>query len=509
MNGLTNFAIKTYFSSLIPRVKKWMAEPLAAQEKQFETLLDKAKHTEWGKKYGYAEIKDYKQFTQRVPIYTYEELQPYIQRMMQGEENILWPSNINFFSKSSGTTDAKSKYIPVSQESLNDCHYKGGSDLNAWYTHLRPEHKIFTGYALAVGGSLYPNPNKLDSFYGDVSAVIMHNLPSFIRNFRKPDLSIALMDKWEDKIEALANNTMDENITNISGVPTWMFVLLNYILEARQVKSIHEVWPNLEVFLHGAVNFAPYRELFKNIIPGEQMAYMENYNASEGYFAFQDDFSLPGEMVLLPDHGIFYEFMPMEELGKDHPITLPLEGVELHKNYAVVLNSNAGLWRYLIGDTVKFTTMKPYRIKVTGRTKHFINAFGEELMVENAEAAIAEACKATDALVSEFTAAPIYFDQQGKGGHEWVIEFERAPGGDQQFVSVLDETLKSINSDYEAKRYMDIALQKPTLTKVPNGTFYEWMKRRGKLGGQHKVPRLSNNRDFVEEILSMVQNLQA
>jgi hypothetical protein len=424
---------------------------------------------------------------------------------MKGEQNILWPSEIKWFAKSSGTTNARSKFIPVSTEALEDCHFRGGKDLMSIYVNNNPDTKVFTGKGLAIGGSYQTSTVNPELYYGDVSAVVMKNLPIWAQFIRTPSLDIALMDKWEDKIEKMASATAQENVTSILGVPTWTIVLLQRILEITGKSNILDVWPNLEVFAHGAVSFTPYRNLFaKTLIPSSSMNYVEIYNASEGFFGLQDQTGTH-DMLLMLDYGVFYEFIPIEELDKEFPQALTLDQVQVDKNYAMVISTNAGLWRYKIGDTVKFTSLAPYRIRITGRTKHFINAFGEEMIIENAETAIARACQETEAIIRNFTAAPIYMEKEGKGGHEWLIEFEKEPANLHQFTQLLDQTLREVNSDYDAKRYKDIALQLPVVHSLPEGTFYNWMKKRGKLGGQHKVPRLSNSREYVEDVLSMLQ----
>ncbi|MBA4055900.1 MAG: hypothetical protein C0490_14395, partial [Marivirga sp.] len=418
---------------------------------------------------------------------------------------ILWPSEIKWFSKSSGTTNARSKFIPVSQEALEDCHFKGGKDLLSIYVNNCPDTKLFNGKGLAVGGS--HQINELDptasSYYGDVSAVIMQNLPPWAQFIRTPSLETALMGNWEEKIEKLARETANEDVTNIAGVPTWTILLIQKIVELQKKNNILEVWPNLEVFFHGAVAFAPYRSLFQSLIPSEKMQYWETYNASEGFFGIQDQKNSE-ELLLMLDYGIFYEFIPTEEIEAENPRAIRLSDVELDKNYAMVISTNSGLWRYNIGDTIKFTSKYPYRIKISGRTKHFINAFGEEVIVENAEAAVTKACEHTGAVIDNFTAAPIYLEEGKKAGHEWIIEFKVQPSSLPEFSRVLDETLRAINSDYDAKRAHNLALIAPKVHSVNEGTFYNWMKRRGKLGGQNKVPRLANSREYVDDILKML-----
>jgi hypothetical protein len=477
--------------------------PHEVQNELFQNLISTAKGTEWGKKYGYADGLSVREFQERVPVTTYEELYPYIERVMMGEQNLLWPSKIEWFAKSSGTTNARSKFIPVSPESLEDCHYKGGKDMLSIYINLYPETKLFTGKGLSIGGSHRPSELNAKVSCGDVSAVIMQNLPIWAEAMRTPPLKVALMDKWEEKIEKMVELTVQENVTSMSGVPTWTYVLLKRILEVTGKNNILEVWPNLELFTHGAVAFGPYRQLFKEIIPSDKMNYLEVYNASEGFFGIQDQAGTEDEMLLMLDYGVYYEFIPMDQFEEENPKTLMLDEVELNKNYAIVISTNAGLWRYKIGDTIRFTSLSPYRIKISGRTKHFINAFGEEVIVENAEAAITRACEATGAIITNFTAAPIFMESGKRGGHEWLIEFEKQPDNLKQFTYLLDETLREVNSDYDAKRQNDIALQGPIVHAAPQGTFMNWLREKGKLGGQNKVPRLSNSREYLEEIMQV------
>ncbi|MDH5474991.1 MAG: GH3 auxin-responsive promoter family protein [Cyclobacteriaceae bacterium] len=489
----------------IHQMELFMKYPHDVQSELYKKLINTAKSTDFGKKHGFASINSYNDFKNQVPVQSYEDIFPYIERLMRGEQNVLWPSEVKWFAKSSGTTNARSKFIPVSTESLEDCHFKGGKDLISIYINNNPDSKMFTGKGLAIGGSHQINeydPSE-SSYYGDVSAVIMQNLPLWAQIIRTPSLDVALMDKWEDKIEKMARSTIDDNVTSITGVPTWAVLLLEKVMEVKGVSDIHEVWPNLEVFFHGAVSFTPYRNLFEQLIPSKKMHYVETYNASEGFFGIQDQ-SGSDELLLMLDYGIFYEFIPFEEINKENFTTLTLDQVELGKNYALIITTNAGLWRYNIGDTIKFTSLSPYRIKISGRTKHFINAFGEEVIIENAEQAITKACEVTGAVIDNFTAAPVYFGVNNKGCHEWIIEFIKQPDNLDRFIVLLDETLREINSDYDAKRYKNMALQLPIVHNVDKGTFYEWMKKRGKLGGQNKVPRLSNSREYVDEILAML-----
>ena len=487
------------------QIELFMKYPLEVQDELFKKLITTGRNTEFGRTHGFADIHNQEQYRKLIPTSTYEEISPYIERNMKGEQNLLWPSDVKWFAKSSGTTNARSKFIPVSYEALEECHFNGGKDMLSLYCNNFPDTKLFDGKGLTIGGSQQANPFDAthESFYGDVSAVIMSNLPYWTKFVRTPSLDIALMDEWEGKIEQMAKMTCEENVTSISGVPTWTILLLQHILELKNAKDISEVWPNLEVFFHGAVAFGPYRDIFKKLIPSNSMNYMETYNASEGFFGIQDQKN-SDEMLLMLDYGIFYEFMPYSEIQKDSQKVVGLEDVKVGENYAMLITTNAGLWRYKIGDTVQFTSTDPYRIKISGRTKHFINAFGEELVVENAERAITKAANRTEALISNFTAAPRYFGEESKGAHEWIVEFEREPNDMDRFEKILDKTLREINSDYDAKRYRNMALTAPIVHKAASGTFYNWMKSRNKLGGQFKVPRLSNNREYLDEILKMV-----
>jgi hypothetical protein len=485
----------------LPKIDYFMKHPIEVQDKTLHYLVQMAKNTEWGKKYHYNQIKSYQSYQNQVPVSAYEDLFPYIERMLRGEQNILWNTPIYWFSKSSGTTNARSKFIPVSRECLRACHFRGGRDVLGLYLKNEPSSRFFWGRGLSIGGTFQPNPENPKIHYGDISAVIVQNLPKWAQDLRTPPLKIAMMDKWEEKIEAMANHTLKQNITSLLGVPTWTVVLLQRLLEMTGKNTIHEVWPNLEVFVHGAVAFTPYRELFKTLAPN--LKYLETYNASEGFFGLQEDMKRD-DMLLMLDYEVYYEFIPMVEIEQENPRIIPLSEVEIDKNYAMLISTSGGLWRYKIGDTVKFTSTDPYRIKISGRTKQFINAFGEEVIVENAESALAFACSETKALVSNFTAGPVYMQGSNSGGHEWIIEFEKSPENLSIFIQLLDEKLREINSDYDAKRYQDIALKTPIVHQVPNGTFYNWLKKRGKLGGQNKVPRLANSREYLDEILSLL-----
>jgi hypothetical protein len=467
--------------------------------------LAAGQYTEFGRKHNFSQIQSLEDYKKNVPVQQYEHLKPYIERMMNGEENVLWNTPVQWFAKSSGTTSDKSKFIPISEESLKDNHYRASKDVLSFYYASHPESDLLTGKSLVIGGSHQINQLNEEVHYGDLSAVVMQNSPFWTNWIRTPDLSIILMDEWETKIEKLAQSTINENVTSMAGVPTWLIVLLKRILEITGKKHIKEVWPSLELYMHGGVSFVPYKRQFEELI-GEPINYLEMYNASEGFFAGQDDIDKEG-MLLMCEHGIFYEFMPVEDCEKENSKTLQLNEVVIGKNYALVITTNGGLWRYLIGDTIQFTSVQPYRIKVSGRVKHYMNAFGEEVIIDNADKAIAIASKQTNSIVKDYTAGPVYFSNELNGGHEWLIEFEKEPLDLQQFAFELDVALKNINSDYEAKRYKDIALRLPLVQKLPAGTFVNWLSSKGRLGGQHKVPRLSNERTFIEEIKGFVNNL--
>ncbi len=486
------------------RIEEWVNNPIAVQREVLQHLVTSAQYTEFGRKYNFSKTFSIRDFKQAVPIHEYDDLKPYIQRIMNGEQNILWNTPVTWFAKSSGTTRAKSKFSPVSEESLQDCHYKGAKDVLTMYYNFNPDSDLLTGKGLVIGGSHTINHLDLNAevHYGDLSAVLLQNSPFWGHWIRTPELSIALLDEWENKIERLAMNTIAENVTSISGVPTWTLVLIRRILEITGKHSLSEVWPSLELYIHGGVSFTPYREQFRKLI-GKDIHYLDMYNASEGFFAAQGNPHDDG-MLLFLDHGIFMEFMPVEEYGKSNPETIGLADVEVGQQYALVINTNGGLWRYLLGDTIQFTSREPFRIKVSGRLKHFINAFGEEVIVDNADKAIAIACQKTGAIVNDYTAAPVYFGDTGNGAHEWLIEFEKEPADMAVFAKELDNALQSINSDYEAKRYKNIALSMPVLRSLEKGVFTAWLKSKGKLGGQHKVPRLSNDRKHIEEIRLML-----
>ncbi len=486
------------------QIELFMKYPIDVQNESLRKLIAAAKDTEWGKQHDYKNINNHEQFISNVPLQDYETLKPFIDRVRRGEQNVLWNTDIKWFAKSSGTTNDKSKFLPVSEESLDDCHYNGGRDMLAIYCSLHPDTQLFTGKNLGLAGSLATdNFGNYESQNGDLSAIMMNNLPMWAEFFRSPDLSIALMDKWDEKIEKISNAIINENLVSLAGVPSWMLLIMKRVLEITGKKSIVEVWPDMEVYFHGGVNFAPYKEQFKAIFNKPDMNYLELYNASEGFFGIQDQLD-SSELLLMLDYGIYYEFMPINELGHSNSKTVLLEAVDLNTTYGLVISTNAGLWRYMLGDTIKFTSLNPFRFKITGRTKHFMNAFGEEVIVDNADKALGIACEKSGALMKEYTAAPVYMQGNENGAHEWLIEFERQPSTIEYFTEMLDNALKSINSDYEAKRYQNLILKQPIVKSLPEGTFYKWFESKGKLGGQHKVPRLSNDRKCVEEILQLI-----
>jgi hypothetical protein len=487
----------------IYQIELYGKHPHDIQREVFSYLLMKAADTEWGKKYKYREISSIKEYQSVVPLQTYEDVKSWVDRLRDGERDILWPGEVKWFAKSSGTTGDKSKFIPVTADALENCHFRGGKDVLALYVKNHPETNLIWGKSLTLGGSTSLNNFSNKSYYGDLSAILIENVPFWTEFIRIPPPEIALIEEFEEKLEKIIESSITENVTSMAGVPSWYLVLLKRVLEKTGKKNILEVWPNLELFIHGGVNFEPYRDQYHQLIPSAGMNYMETYNASEGFFAIQDNPSTH-DMLLMLDIGIFYEFIPMSEWGSADPRVLTLADVEVDENYAMVISTNGGLWRYIIGDTVKFTSKFPYKIKITGRTKHFINVFGEELIVDNAEQALKIACERTGAVVQEYTAGPVFMEVGKKGAHQWVIEFEKSPASKDQFVSCLDNALKMLNSDYEAKRHKNLTLEMPHLVMAPPGTFYSWMKRRGKIGGQNKIPRLSNDRKYLDEILALL-----
>lgn len=477
--------------------------PEQVQRECFTQLIDRSVDTEWGREFDYKKITGIEDFQSQVPLQSYESLKPWIDRIRKGEPNVLWPGDTKWFAKSSGTTSEKSKFIPVSKETLEKCHFRGGKDVLALYANNYPDSKVFKGKGLTLGGSHRIDNYNNQSYYGDLSAILIENMPFWTDFIRTPSQEVALMDKWEEKLEKITKETIKVNVTNLAGVPSWNLVMINYILDYTGKNNLLEVWPNLELFSHGGVSFTPYREQFERLIPSPDMHYMEVYNASEGFFAIQDN-PAKQDMLLMLDYGIFYEFIPLAELEKENPKTLTIDQVEIGVNYAIVISNNSGLWRYMIGDTIQFTSIFPHKIRISGRTKHFINVFGEEVIIDNAEEALRKACQISGAEISDYTVGPVFMSEKSKGGHEWIIEFNRAPNNLEEFSYHLDQTLQSVNSDYEAKRYKSITLDKPLIKAVPKGTFYKWMEKRGKLGGQNKVPRLFNTRKYLDDLYDLI-----
>ncbi|GJQ07605.1 hypothetical protein CAPN010_17630 [Capnocytophaga cynodegmi] len=496
-NSITSWFLKRR----IDQIEQFTKNPHQTQERVLLELLNTAKDTEIGKKYGFSDIKNYTQFARNTPLVTYEDFEPFIERARKGERNIFWNTPIKWFAKSSGTTNAKSKFIPVSEEALQNCHYKSGKDMLCLYLNNNENSNLFKGKSLRLGGSkeLY---EENGTFFGDLSAILIENLPFWAEFSCTPSNKVSLMSEWESKLNAIVKEARSENVTSMAGVPSWMLVLLNRILEETKKENLLEIWKNLEVYFHGGVSFIPYKDQYKKIIPSDSFRYYEIYNASEGFFGIQDQ-NNSDELLLMLDYGIFYEFIPMETFGTNQQKVIPLSEVELKKNYAMVITTNAGLWRYIIGDTIRFTSISPYRIKITGRTKHFINVFGEELIIENTEKGLEKACKATNSEIIDYTVAPIFMQDKLKGGHEWIIEFSRKPSDIEKFTEILDEELKKLNSDYEAKRYNNMTLNMPKIHIARENLFHDWLKNKDKLGGQNKVPRLSNNRQYIEELLHL------
>ena len=499
--ALTKIA-KMFFLTRQKELDRYNNEAEALQQKVLRHLLKRGAETEYGRNHLFSTMHSYEDFVRQVPLNTYEELKGDIDRMRHGEKNILWPGQVRWYAKSSGTTNDKSKFIPVSPAGLHDLHYAGGVDSVALYLKNNPKSRMFDGKGLILGGSHAPNYNVSDSLVGDLSAILIENINPLVNLIRVPKKSTALLSDFEVKRERIARETLNKNITNLSGVPSWMLSVLTRVMELSGKVHLEEVWPNIEVFFHGGVAFTPYRPQYKELITSDRMHYMETYNASEGFFGVQSDLSDPA-MMLMIDYGVFYEFIPMDEFGTDNPTVVPLAGVKTGVNYAMVISTTCGLWRYILGDTVRFTQTDPYKFVITGRTKHFINAFGEELVVDNAEQGLAYACKTTGAEVSEYTAAPVFMDSHAKCHHQWLIEFKREPESLDQFTTLLDQKLQQLNSDYEAKRFHDITLQHLEIVKAREGLFDDWLKSKGKLGGQHKIPRLSNTRKHIEEMLAM------
>lgn len=499
VNSIASWFLKKRFH----QIELFLKYPNEVQIELLHQLIDTAKDTEIGKKYDFCSISNYRTFSERIPLTTYEEYQHVIERSRRGEHNIFWPEPIKWFAKSSGTTNAKSKFIPVSKDSLEDCHYAASKDLLCMYLNNNENSQLFTGKSLRLGGSkeLYMENGTV---FGDLSAILIDNMPFWAEFSSTPSNRVSLMSDWEHKMQAIVDETINENVTSLAGVPSWMLVLLNNVLDTTGKNNVFDIWPNLEVYFHGGVSFTPYSDQYKVILPRKGFKYYEIYNASEGFFAIQDQ-NNSNELLLMLDYGIFYEFIPMDTYKTPNQKVIPLSEVEVGVNYAVIITTNAGLWRYKIGDTVRFTSINPYRLRVSGRTKHFINVFGEELIIENAENALKKVCEKTNAKIVDYTAAPIFMKGKEKGAHEWLIEFMSPPENMDVFNQLLDETLKSLNSDYEAKRFNNITLNKPKIHVARKNLFYDWLKRHNKLGGQHKIPRLSNNREYIDELLLLNQ----
>ncbi|MCL9808070.1 GH3 auxin-responsive promoter family protein [Flavobacterium luminosum] len=495
INSIASWVLK----QRIHQIELFLKYPNEVQEELLMNLIRQSETTFLGKHYDFSSIKTYHTFQERVPVSTYEDLEPFIEKTRKGEQGVFWNEPIKWFAKSSGTTNAKSKFIPVSNQALEDCHYKASKDLLCLYLNNNEDSQLFTGKSLRLGGSkqLYEDNN---TFFGDLSAILIDNMPFWAEFSSTPSNKTSLMSEWETKLLAIVNETKTENVTSFAGVPSWMLVLLNKLLEETRKSNLLEIWPNLEVYFHGGVSFDPYRLQYKNILPKPEFRYYEIYNASEGFFAIQD-LNNSNDLLLMLDYGIFYEFIPMETFGTPNQKIIRLAEVELNKNYAIVITTNSGLWRYLIGDTVRFTSLKPYRIRVTGRTKHHINVFGEELMVENTDQALAKTCQATNAEVTDYTVAPVFMSGKEKGAHEWIIEFRKKPEDLNYFSQLLDQNIQALNSDYEAKRYNNMTLNPLIVNVARNNLFYDWLKNQDKLGGQHKIPRLSNQRDYLEQLL--------
>lgn len=496
-NSIASWLLKKRYH----QIELFLKYPEEVQEEVLYQLLEIAEDTEIGKKYDFESINTYETFRERLPIVSYEEIEPTIERTRKGEQNIFWPTSIKWFAKSSGTTNAKSKYIPVSAESLEDCHFKSSKDLLCLYLNNNENSQLFTGKSLRLGGSkeLYEDNG---TFFGDLSAILIDNMPFWAEMSSTPSNKVSLMSEWETKMEAIIEESIQENVTSLAGVPSWMLVLMNNVIEKTGKDHLFQVWENLEVYFHGGVSFNPYKDQYKKLLPRKSFKYYEIYNASEGFFAIQDR-NNANDLLLMLDYGIFYEFIPMDQYGTSDQKAIPLWEVKTNKNYAIIITTNSGLWRYKIGDTVRFTSLNPYRIKVTGRTKHHINVFGEELIIENAEEALKNICKKTGAEIKDYTAGPIFMKGKEKGAHEWIIEFRKPPEELDCFIEFLDNALKSLNSDYEAKRYNNITLKMPEVHVARENLFYDWLKSKDKLGGQHKIPRLSNKREYIEELLEM------
>ena len=495
-----NSIISIFTQKRLGQIDNFKANPIETQRDTLKELLRTAQNTEYGQQYDFHSLTTPEQYRERLPIVHYEDINELIRQTMNGKQNILWPEEIKWFAKSSGTTDAKSKFIPVSPSSLENCHFRGGKDVVSIFNRLYPEAQVFSGKTLALGGSSEVNKINTNCQYGDLSAILISNTPFWANFMKTPDSSIMLMSNWEEKLEKICEITIKEDVRCLAGVPSWFLTLIHKILEKTGKSNLYEVWPNLELFIHGGISFVPYRQQYQELLPDAKMKYMETYNASEGFFGIQDDPS-DSSMLLMLDYGVYYEFMPMSETGKTNPRTLLLSEVETGVNYALIISTNGGLWRYMIGDTILFTSLNPYKFKITGRTKLFINAFGEELIIDNATEALRIACAKTHSTLFEYTAAPIFMQEGQKGAHEWLIEFEVPPADLETFAEILDKELQKLNSDYEAKRLL--SLERLKIHQARPHLFTDWLKEKGKLGGQNKVPRLWNDRTHIDKLLEM------
>ncbi|HLS30855.1 MAG TPA: GH3 auxin-responsive promoter family protein [Flavobacteriaceae bacterium] len=503
---IANSVASWFLKKRLHQMELFMKYPHEVQNELLHQLIEKAKNTEIGRKYDFGSMQNYEDFANRVPVQAYEDIYQDIERARQGESNIFWPTTIKWFAKSSGTTNAESKFIPVSVESLEENHYAGSKDMLFMYLNNNRDGQLFRGKSLRLGGSK-ENYFQHETVHGDLSAILIDNMPFWASYSSTPNTEISLMSDWEVKMDAIIQTTIKENVTSLAGVPSWMLVVLQRVLEYTGKNNLLEIWPDLEVYFHGGISFDPYLEQYQKIIPKDDFKYYEIFNASEGFFAVQDS-NDSKELLLMLDYGIFYEFIPMSTYGTAKEKVIPLSEVEIGVNYALIITTNAGLWRYHIGDTVRFTSASPYRIKVTGRTKHFINAFGEEVVIENAERALRKAAQLTQAEIIDYTAAPIFMVDDEKGAHEWLIEFNTLPNNLEDFRNCLDETLREINSDYDAKRTNNMTLKKLVINIAQPKLFYTWAKSKNKLGGQNKIPRLSNNRDYLEELLALNESLK-
>ena len=495
-----NSIISIFTQKRLGQIDNFKANPIETQRDTLKELLRTAQNTEYGQQYDFHSLTTPEQYRERLPIVHYEDINELIRQTMNGKQNILWPEEIKWFAKSSGTTDAKSKFIPVSPSSLENCHFRGGKDVVSIFNRLYPEAQVFSGKTLALGGSSEVNKINTNCQYGDLSAILISNTPFWANFMKTPDSSIMLMSNWEEKLEKICEITIKEDVRCLAGVPSWFLTLIHKILEKTGKSNLYEVWPNLELFIHGGISFVPYRQQYQELLPDAKMKYMETYNASEGFFGIQDDPS-DSSMLLMLDYGVYYEFMPTSETGKTNPRTLLLSEVETGVNYALIISTNGGLWRYMIGDTILFTSLNPYKLKITGRTKLFINAFGEELIIDNATEALRIACAKTHSTLFEYTAAPIFMQEGQKGAHEWLIEFEVPPADLETFAEILDKELQKLNSDYEAKRLL--SLERLKIHQARPHLFTDWLKEKGKLGGQNKVPRLWNDRTHIDQLLKM------